>query len=369
MLEGEAGAGKTTLWQSAVDRADGLVLATRPLETETKLAYAGVGDLLEGLHDRLGSPEPQARALRAALLLESPDAGVVDERAVALGFLGLLVSEAPLLLAVDDLQWLDRQSARVLAFAAHRVGEAPVAFLVALRTEGRSRLSFVPERVLPSCTNLPVRGLDVESIHRLIRERLGLVLPQPTLRAVCATAAGNPFFALELARAAHRARGAAPGAGSRGSTGAADAAPAGRLADPRSCRRRRWPLSARQRRWRRRRSISSAPRARSTPPSRSAYQLGGRGGGRLARGGADPLRASAARRCCLRRRRTARAARGAPRSSRPPCSIGRSRFATSRSRRQGRMRGSRVRWTKRRGWPAPAARRWQPPSSSRRPER
>ncbi len=96
LLEGEAGAGKTTLWQSAVDRADGLVLATRPLETETKLAYAGVGDLLEGVHDKLGAlPEPQAKALRAALLLEPPDAGVVDERAVALGFLGLLVSEAP----------------------------------------------------------------------------------------------------------------------------------------------------------------------------------------------------------------------------------------------------------------------------------
>ena len=131
VLEGEAGAGKTTLWQSAVDGAAGRVLTTRPLETETKLAYAGVGDLLESVQDRLAElPAPQAHALRAALLLESPDAGVVDERAVALGFLGLLVAEAPVLLAVDDLQWLDRQSARVLAFAAHRVGEVPVAFLV-----------------------------------------------------------------------------------------------------------------------------------------------------------------------------------------------------------------------------------------------
>ena len=207
VLEGEAGAGKTTLWQAAVDGAGGRVWATRPLETETKLAYAGVGDLLDGVQDMLGElPVPQAHALRAALLLESADAGVVDERAVALGFLGLLVSEAPVLLAVDDLQWLDRQSARVLAFAAHRIGDTPVAFLLALRAEERSRLSFVPERVLPSYTNLPVRGLDLESIHRLLRDRLGLVLPRPSLRAVHETAAGNPFFALELARVAQRPR-------------------------------------------------------------------------------------------------------------------------------------------------------------------
>ena len=181
------------------------MLTTRPLETETKLAYAGVGDLLDGVQDRLGVlPAPQAHALRAALLLESPDAGVVDERAVALGFLGLLVAEAPVLLAVDDLQWLDRQSARVLAFAAHRVGETPVAFLVALRAEERAGLSFVPERVLPNCTNVPVRGLDLESIYRLIRDRLGVVLPRPSLLSVYETAAGNPFFALELTRAAQQ---------------------------------------------------------------------------------------------------------------------------------------------------------------------
>lgn len=208
VLEGEAGAGKTTLWQAAVESAGERlrVLATRPLETETKLAYAGVGDLLEGVDDRLGElPLPQAHALRAALLLEPPVAGVVDERAVASGFLGMLgvlAAESPVLLAIDDVQWLDRPSARVLAFAAHRIGDARAAFLLALRAEERSRLPFEPERVLPDCTYLSVRGLGLESIHRLLRERLGLVLPRPALRAVYEAAAGNPFFAIELARAA-----------------------------------------------------------------------------------------------------------------------------------------------------------------------
>ncbi|MBA2333083.1 MAG: AAA family ATPase, partial [Actinobacteria bacterium] len=208
VLEGEAGAGKTTLWQTAIEdaRVEFRVLATRPLETEAKLAFAGVGDLLDGVHDTFGGlQEPQAQALRAALLLESPAAGSVDERAVALGFLGvlrLLATEQPVLIAVDDLQWLDLPSARVLAFAGSRLGEVRAGFLIALRAEERWRLAFAPERILPACTQLPIGGLTFDAIHQLLRARLGLVLSRPALRLVHETAAGNPFFALELARAA-----------------------------------------------------------------------------------------------------------------------------------------------------------------------
>ena len=208
VLEGEAGAGKTTLWQTAVEDAqeDFRVLATRPLETEAKLAFAGVGDLLDGEHDSFGRlPEPQAHALRAALLLESPVAGTVDERAVGLGFLGvlrLLAAEQRVLVAVDDLQWLDLPSARALAFAGSRLGDICAGFLIALRAEERSRLAFAPERILPESVQLPVRGLPLEAIHQLLKARLGLVLTRPALRLVHEQAAGNPFFALELARAA-----------------------------------------------------------------------------------------------------------------------------------------------------------------------
>ena len=207
VLEGEAGAGKTTLWQTTVEDAQGRfrVLATRPLETEAKLAFAGVGDLLDGMHDSFGGlTDPQAHALRAALLLESPVAGAVDERAVALGFLGvlrLLAAEQPVLVAVDDVQWLDLPSARVLAFAGSRLGELCVGFLIALRAQERWRLAFAPERILPECTRLPIGALTLDAIHELLRTRLGLVLSRPALRLVHETAAGNPFFALELARA------------------------------------------------------------------------------------------------------------------------------------------------------------------------
>jgi DNA-binding CsgD family transcriptional regulator len=207
LLEGEAGAGKTTLWQEAVDSAQERfhVLVARPLETEAKLAYSGVGDLLDGVHESFEElPPPQAHALRAALLLETPDPGGVDQRGVTLGFLGVLRTLAvarPVLVAVDDVQWLDGATTRVLLSAARRVADERVGFLLALRETERPRLSFAPERALPGFGRLAVKGLSLPALHRLLQERLGVVLPRPTLRTVHETAQGNPFFALELARA------------------------------------------------------------------------------------------------------------------------------------------------------------------------
>lgn len=207
LLEGEAGAGKTTLWQDTVDstRERFQILVARPLEPEAKLAYSGVGDLLGGVHESFDQlPGPQAHALRAALLLEAPGPGGVDQRGVTLGFLGVLrvlAAVQPVLVAVDDIQWLDAASSRVLVSAARRLAGEQVAFLLALRATERPRLAFSPERALPEYRRLAVGGLSLPELHRLLQDRLGVVLPRPTLRTVHATAQGNPFFALELARA------------------------------------------------------------------------------------------------------------------------------------------------------------------------
>ncbi len=206
LLEGQPGAGKTTLWEHAVDasRERFHVLAARPLEAEAKLAHSGVSDLLDGVHAAFDElPAPQANALRAALLLETPAAGGVDQRGVALGFLGVLralAADRPVLVAVDDLQWLDGASSRVVLSAARRLAEEQVALLLALRESERSSLGFSPERALPAFGRLAVEGLSLEDIHRLVQGRLGIVLPRPALRTVHATAGGNPLFALELAR-------------------------------------------------------------------------------------------------------------------------------------------------------------------------
>jgi DNA-binding CsgD family transcriptional regulator len=207
LLAGEAGVGKSTLWQAGLDVAAGsgfTLLATRPLEVEAKLAYAGVGDLLAGRHEALDElPGPQAAALRAALLLESPASGAVDERAVSVAFLGALRSLSagqPLLVAVDDVQWLDEPSARVLAYAGRRLEADRVAFLVAVRSEARAEAPVELERAFPGVAELLAAGLALEDVHALLREQLGLTLPRPALHELHAATQGNPYFALELGR-------------------------------------------------------------------------------------------------------------------------------------------------------------------------
>jgi predicted ATPase len=125
LIDGEAGIGKTTLWREGVAWGGqrGLrALACSPAESETQLPFAAAGDLLgaEAAPVLDSLPQPQRRALAAALLLEDVEGPAPEPRAVAVAFLGALrvLSQAgPLLVAVDDVQWLDGPSALLLEFA------------------------------------------------------------------------------------------------------------------------------------------------------------------------------------------------------------------------------------------------------------
>ncbi len=207
VLEGAAGIGKTTLWRAVVDHAAARrrVLAARPAAAEARLSFSALADLLRPVLDEALSavPSPQRRALESALLLREPE-GALDQRAVATAVLQVLhglATEGALLVAVDDAQWLDAPSRAVLEFAARRLGDAPVAVLLAVRLgEGKERLrleqAFGEERV----QTLRVGPLSLGALHRLLRRRLGTPLPRPLLMRVHETSGGNPFFALELAR-------------------------------------------------------------------------------------------------------------------------------------------------------------------------
>jgi len=143
LLSGQAGIGKTTLWKAAVRRATGRgfrVLACRPTEVETQLSFAALVDLLGGLADEVlpSLPDPQREALGAALLRVSPGS-VPAPLGVSLGVLAAFRSATeagPVLIAVDDLPWLDASSAGALEFALRRLEDAPVGLLAAQRTEG-----------------------------------------------------------------------------------------------------------------------------------------------------------------------------------------------------------------------------------------
>src|SRR6266702_3712880 len=153
LLEGDAGIGKTTLWKAAADDAEGLGfrrLASRPGSGEAQLSFAGPTDLLEPVIDELpGVPPPQRQALEVALLRASSDGPPPEPRAIALAFLGAirsLAEQRPVLVAVDDVQWLDGPSADALAFAARRFDSMPVALLVARRVGPDQRPASRPSR-------------------------------------------------------------------------------------------------------------------------------------------------------------------------------------------------------------------------------
>jgi DNA-binding CsgD family transcriptional regulator len=200
IVRGEAGIGKSALLAaaSARARASGVtVMTTTGAESEARLAFAGLHQLLlaflKGL-DRL--PRPQRRALETAF-------GVAEDEAPDLFLIGLATlslvaetaTEAPLLLVVDDAQWLDRSSSDVLAFVARRLEMEPAILLFAVREGMRSG---VDQADLPE---LRLAGLN-EPNARALLEVTGTML-SPDLKArILFEAAGNPLALLELPLAA-----------------------------------------------------------------------------------------------------------------------------------------------------------------------
>ena len=167
------------------------------------LPFAGLGDLVESTLDEVldDLPEPQADALRVALLLAPPGQAPLDERAVAVAVLGVLRELARtgrVLVAVDDVQWLDPPSAKVVSFAWRRLREEPVGILLAHRLGTNAPAALVEDDRFSS---LGVGPLALGAVHRLLHSRLDLVLPRPALRRVHEASGGNPFFSLELGRA------------------------------------------------------------------------------------------------------------------------------------------------------------------------
>ncbi len=208
LLQGEPGIGKTSLVRATADEAQrsGMcVLRAAPVEPEAGLPYAALGDLLG---DRLGTflaalPVPQQRALETALLLRPAAGHPLESLAVATAFLNalrLLSAGRPVLLLIDDAQWLDGATVDVVRFALRRLRREHVAAFVARRPEALSRGGLMATD-LAEPTMLQLKPLPADAIHALVRARTGMVLSRPVLSRVHELSAGNPLYALELARA------------------------------------------------------------------------------------------------------------------------------------------------------------------------
>ena len=196
VLRGEPGIGKSALLEYAAERAEGRrVLRATGVEWEMELPFAGLHQLCAGLLDGLGRlPAPQRDALATAFGLDSgaqPDRFLVG--LAALSLLSSAAAEHPLICVVDDVQWLDRSSAQVLAFVARRLAAESVVLLFAEREPGGiEELTGLPE--------LGLAGLPDASARKLLASVIAVPVDERVLARILTETRGNPLALLELPR-------------------------------------------------------------------------------------------------------------------------------------------------------------------------
>ncbi|KAA1419232.1 AAA family ATPase [Nocardioides humilatus] len=210
-----AGMGKSALavaFRDALLDRDVTLLTSRPLEAEGQLSFSALGDLFDPLpeeeYDDL--PAPQRAAIRSALLLDDGDGA--EPRAVALAVRGVLRNQAskqPVIVLVDDAQWVDDASAAALSQSLPRLTDVPVLVVAWARPSGRPVGDWLPD--WPR-TELGLDPLPLSAIFHVVQHHLDVTLTRSELRAVGEASGGNPLHALEFAR--HRAHG--PGASFEG---------------------------------------------------------------------------------------------------------------------------------------------------------
>ncbi|MFE1910734.1 helix-turn-helix transcriptional regulator [Streptomyces anandii] len=215
VLTGHPGSGRSTLLASLAGRftADGhRVLRCRPAPADQELPYLGLIDLLaevgDGELDHLPDDEREllGAALRRVTGTPAPFGGgqLLVLRMALLRALTQLSSERPLLLVVDDAQWLDAPSADALSFVAHRSAGTPLAVAAAVRTEPVGGGNDPVVRAVRLCpqpvTTLPVPPMTEPEIAALLAEH-GMAWPKQRASRVRRASGGNPRFALELALA------------------------------------------------------------------------------------------------------------------------------------------------------------------------
>jgi hypothetical protein len=208
VLEGEAGVGKSTLWAAGLASAEqrGFQVLSRPAEAERGLPHVVLADLLEGVVEKVlpTLSAPRRRALEGALLMDRAPEYELDPRALAVAVrtcFQMLAEKRPLVLAVDDTQWVDASCASALAFALRRLRSERILLLFARRLDECGEGPAVEEALEPDAVErLRVGPLSIGAIHTLLQRRLGRPFARPTLRRLHEISGGNPFYALELAR-------------------------------------------------------------------------------------------------------------------------------------------------------------------------
>lgn len=208
LIEGAPGIGKTRVLEAVLERARSLdvdVLITRPAEAESQIGLLGFQDLM----DQLGPDSirilagPRRERVEVALGLGALPAGQeLDEGLLAVSVFTILRARArrrPLILAIDDLQWLDASTSVLLGMVLRRLVGEPVRVIATRRSGELARLDLARiyrDRLL----SVRLDGLSLGALQQMIATRLGRSLPRPVLIRLHDLTEGNPLYALELAR-------------------------------------------------------------------------------------------------------------------------------------------------------------------------
>ncbi|MFC5264987.1 ATP-binding protein [Kribbella qitaiheensis] len=207
---GEPGAGKSSLLKVAdqlAQRRGRRVLSVTPTQFDRGLPFAGLAELIGQCPDGAdqGLPAPQRRALAVALQRAEPDGREVDALAVPLAVRGLLTQlceSEPVVLIIDDLQWLDQATVGSLSFALRRLSVEPhrLGVLIGTRSDPDAGTDLI--RCLPEPRHeFSLPPLEDWAVGQLLRKRLGSRWTPPMSAGVARASGGNPFLALEIARA------------------------------------------------------------------------------------------------------------------------------------------------------------------------
>jgi DNA-binding CsgD family transcriptional regulator len=196
VIRGETGAGKSALLDYTADLAEQsglLVIRTTGVEAESELTYAGLHQLLSPLLPEVARLEEDRRALFDTLFSPTADGSpsVMALGIAVLDLLSLIAAERPLLLVVDDGQWLDSASADIFGFVGRRLSGRPVKMLVAIRADVPSRFDTA---ALPEATV----GALVNEDAALLLDRHHPTLSRHARQVVLDQARGNPLALLEL---------------------------------------------------------------------------------------------------------------------------------------------------------------------------
>ena len=191
VLVGDAGIGKSTLWRAGIAAARSrghVVLASHPTQAEQGLAYVVLGDLFGEVANRVlpALPPPRRRALEQALLIRDAPDDPSDPRTLGVAIhtaLELLARDAPLLLAIDDVQWVDSSSVEAIGFATDvHIGVYCLIFYVVYQ---QFENYVIYPRVMSRSTNLPGSVIVIAAlVGASLLGVIGALLAIPTAAAI-----------------------------------------------------------------------------------------------------------------------------------------------------------------------------------------